>query len=109
MSVSQALPTQTPRVLKTSCAAWAVSQQRAGNAPRPLRLQRGRARAFPEMPPRCSWAAPPGSGQEVMTVPGWQEWSPSSSLAGEILPAPWLQLGRFPPMPTAQGGVGEEH
>lgn len=47
------------------------------------------------MPPRWSWAAPPGSGQEMMTMPGWQEWSPSSALAVEILPAPCLQLGRF--------------
>lgn len=60
--------------------------QSAARRERPLRLQRGRARASPEMPPGWSWAAPPGSGQEMMTMAGWQEWSPSSSLPGEILP-----------------------
>lgn len=42
-------------------------------------------------------------------MPRCQGWSPPSSLGRKILPAPWLQLGRFPAMPTAQGDTEGEH
>lgn len=63
-----------------------------------------RARAFPEMPPWWSWAAPPGSGQERMAVPGGRNglgppcWSEKSSQlpgcsSAAFLPCPQLTEG----------------